>query len=85
MYVLDADDERVVAFVPANRAVLQIPKDKVTSRQFCSPYSRGDIASALLGRAKMEYCRYQENVSYPVDNAGLVPPGSGFDIFQPLP
>lgn len=67
MYVLSADDKRTVAFIPANRAVVQIPTAEVRQRQFCSPYFRGDVATSLWGEAKMGSCQYHRLATYPVD------------------
>lgn len=76
MYVLSTDDKRMVAFIPGNRAVLQIPIAEVRSRQFCSPYFRGDVATALWGPVQSESCLHEQGARYPIEGPP-VPIGGG--------
>lgn len=85
MYALSTDDRRMVAFIPANRAVLQIPIAEVRSRQFCSPYFTGDVATALWGPVQSEPCVDVEGARYPLE--GPPPPigGGPEDLGRRLP
>ncbi|MFD1210984.1 hypothetical protein ACFQ36_02875 [Arthrobacter sp. GCM10027362] len=67
MYILGAENERVIAFIPSNRAVVQIPADEVIERQFCSPYFRANLAATLWGSPVMPSCFYESDDFYPVD------------------
>lgn len=85
MYVLQDSNDELVAFIPANRAVVRIPASEVRKRQYCLPFIEVDVSERIWDWPDMPFCHYNEEQFYPYTERMVDPSSSSPEPPDQLP